>query len=274
METISRTWELMQESFALISQDKKLILFPIFSSLALILMDSSFFVGFARINQWTSPTDRYAYMLFFYCANCFVVIFFNSALMACAALRLAGVESTLGDGFHAAGSRLGRIVLWAIIAGTVGFALQMLRRAGLIQRLVVGILGIAWSLATYFIIPVIILEDLDIIDSFKRSSDLFRRRWGDEVVSNFSFTLVAIVVIIPAVVLCFFAYVLSPSAASAALFILALAYLVVMLNVVAAAQGVFTVALYHYASDRQIVSGFSSDLLQDAFSGTGRRPRG
>jgi hypothetical protein len=275
METLSRTWELMKESFAVISEDKTLVLFPILSSLVLIVMDVYFLREFVRIRRWTSSADAYAFMFLFYCANCFVVIFFNSALMACASLRLSGGEASLADGFRAACSRMGRIFLWSVIAGTVGFTLSMFRRSGLLQRVVAWILGVTWAMATYFIIPVIILEDLDIVSSFKRSSALFRQQWGEEVVSNFSFGVLSFALIVPALVLCFGAFVLlGASRASLGLGLLSVAYVLTTYHVVAAAQGVFTVALYYYAGGGQMPAGFAPELLQSAFSGTTVSPRG
>ena len=274
METLARTWELMTESFAVLSRDKKLILFPVLSTLALIAMDFPFVLGVAGIVQYTSSSDRYAIMFLFYWANCVVIIFFNSALMACASISLTGGSPTLADGFRAAGSRFGRIVLWSIIAGTVGFVLGTFRRrGGLLERLVFYILGVAWWMATYFIIPVIILEDLDVFGSFKRSSELFRQQWGEEVVSNFSFRVLSfLLVFLPAIVLLVLAARVFGGTGALVGGVVSLAYLAVMFHVVAAAQGIFTVALYHFASDGQIGPGFAPELLQSAFSGTALVP--
>src|SRR5207302_875354 len=97
----------------------------------------------------------------------FVIILFHSALMACANIRLSGGDPALGDGFRFAWENVERILLWSLIAATVGILLRMLEQSRVLRWVVGRVLELGWSLATFFIIPVIIFEDLDVLGSYR-----------------------------------------------------------------------------------------------------------
>ena len=103
-------------------------------------------------------------MFLFYLANYFVIVFFNVALVSAASSRLAGGHATINDGLEAAWQRKGRILQWAFLSATVGtFADDRERAAWLgriVRRIVIGLVGMAWTLASYFVVPVLVAEDL------------------------------------------------------------------------------------------------------------------
>jgi hypothetical protein len=152
-----------------------------------------------------------------------------------------------------------RILLWSLIAATVGILLRMLEQSRVLRWVVGRALELGWSLATFFIIPVIIFEDLDVLGSFKRSADLFRRRWGEEVTSNFSFSVLFGLLAIPGVML------ICVSRSSSVVGVVAAALYLALLYIVSTAlQGIFVVALYRCTTD--VSEGFNPRLIQGAFS--------
>ena len=99
-----------------------------------------------------------------------------------------GGNWTFRDGMELAWARKGTILQWAFVAATVGMILRTLEeRMGLIGRLVMRIIGIAWTLACYFVVPALAFEDLTPIAAIKRSSKLFRDTWGEKVIGGLSF---------------------------------------------------------------------------------------
>ena len=81
----------------------------------------------------------------------FVAIFFNTALVGAAMIRMDGGNPTLRDGLAIARSRVGRIFGYAVIAATVGLLLQALeQRVGWVGRFVIKLIGVTWTLATFF----------------------------------------------------------------------------------------------------------------------------
>lgn len=266
--TLGRTWELTKQSFAVLRADKEILFFPVLSAIAAIGVSVSFIVPIVMSGALPAKGEEpglgfYLILFAFYYVNYFVIIFFNSALVACANIRLGGGDPTVGDGLRTAMQRIGRIAVWALLASTVGLILRVLEeRAEKLGQLVVALIGLAWTLITYFMIPVIIFEDRSIVDSVKRSTELFRRNWGEQVVSGFSFGLLFFLLAIPGFLLGFAGFAVHPLAGV----VLAVVYFLVLAAVAAAVKGIFVVALYRYATNGEIPAGFSSALVEGAFT--------
>ena len=119
-------------------------------------------------------------MFFIYFFLFFIVIFFNTAIIACANIRLNGGDPTVSDGLRIASQNIGRILIWALISATIGMILQAIRqRGGWVGKLIAGVFGIAWTYVTFFIIPVLIYEKKGIASSIRRSASLFKQTWGE-----------------------------------------------------------------------------------------------
>src|SRR5438105_2944602 len=252
--TLARTWDLMQESIAILLADKEIRVFPLLSVLMRVVVHGPTLLPLmSHIREPPTPQEMYPMLFLLYSGSYFVIIFCNSALMACANIRLSGGDPTLGDGFRFAWENVERILLWSLIAATVGILLRMLEQSRVLRWTVGRVLEVGWSLATFFIIPVIIFEDLDVLGSFKRSADLFRRRWGEGVTSNFSFTVLFGLLAIPGVML------------SSVIGVVAAALYLALLYIVSTAlQGIFVVALYRCTTDGS--KGFNPRLIHGAFS--------
>ena len=118
-------------------------------------------------------------LFLFYFANYFVIVFFNSALVACAIGRLRGNSPTIGDGLRVAVARIPQIVAWALLSGTIGLVLKLIEssseKAG---QFVSGLLGMAWTIVTYFVVPVLVMEKATPWDAVKRSTSLIEKDLG------------------------------------------------------------------------------------------------
>lgn len=106
--------------------------------------------------------------------------------MGAALIRSAGGDPTVSDGLAIASKRMGAIVGYAAMAATVGMLLQAVsQRSGFLGRIVMGLVGLAWTLATYLAVPILVTKDVGPLDAVKESAALFRRTWGEQVVGNF-----------------------------------------------------------------------------------------
>lgn len=216
----------------------------------------------------TADPAMWAWLFLFYVVNYFIVVFFNVALVATAGDRLAGGRSTVNDGLRLAWQRKGKILQWAILAATVGIVLRTLeRRMGKLMRAVAGIIGIAWTLACYFVVPVLAVENLGPFEALTRSAEIFRQTWGEELTGGFSFGLIFMLLGLPAIVLVLFSMNLGQAAMLGAL-ALAVIYWLLLSVVSSAVHGIFVAALYHYARTKQAAGGFSLDDLSTVW-----RPR-
>jgi len=152
------------ESFAVLRKDKKLVLFPILSGLSPLAVAAMYFLplfNMGVLEQYkayrTVDTTVYAWLFLWYSTNYFVVIFFNCALAACAQIRFSGGEPTLGAGMARAAWKIPNILMWAVVASTVGMILQAIEeRSSWLGKIVSVLLCIAWAMATYLIFPVLI----------------------------------------------------------------------------------------------------------------------
>jgi hypothetical protein len=174
---------------------------------------------------------------------------------------------TFRDGLELAWERKGTILQWALVAATVGVILRTLEeRLGLIGRIIMKIIGIAWALACYFVVPVLAFEGLSPIQAVKRSSKLFRDTWGEKVIGGFSLSLVSTVLMLPAIGMVIVAMFLG--GINGLLFGLALMFLYFLLLSVmmSAVGGIFNAALYRYACFKQVPPAFSQDLIASAWA--------
>lgn len=268
-DRLSRTWEMTKESFAVLAADKRLLIFPVLSGAAAILVAIAFAIPVFKSGTLNNPKmsgGDYVIGFLFYFASYFVVLFFNCALVAAANICLAGGHATVSDGLSAAWARLPRIFMWALVAATVGFAIRLIEeRVEKLGKIIAWVLGTAWTLMTYFIIPVLMFENESVVDSVKRSTSVLKKTWGEEIMSGFSFGLIWLIALVPMAAVVYVCWMVNPIFAVAVGILLMLAVSVIS----AAVKSIFTVVLYRYASQGQVSQGFSPDLVQGAFISRG-----
>ena len=268
MNRIHRTWELAKVSWSVLQADKELLLLPIMSAICSILVSASFFIPLVVLPQFLADEPSvvlYVFLFLFYVVNYFVVIFVNPALISAATTRLQGGQPTLRDGLAFAWENVGSIRQWAAVAATVGLILRTIEeRVGWLGKVVISILGAAWSIATYFVIPVMVYEKLGPIDAIKSSAAMFKKTWGERAMSSISFGLLYFVLALPAVLV-----VIVAASLGTALFVMALVlaaiYLLTLAVISAALNGIFVAALYQYAHTGQAAGPFTPDVMTSAW---------
>jgi len=207
-------------------------------------------------------------MFLFYVVLYSVIFFFNSALVGAALIRLDGGDPTVSDGLAIASKRMGTILGYAVMSATVGMILRMISdRGGIFAKLAAGLAGMAWTLATYFAVPILVTKDVGPIDAVKESAALFKRTWGEQVTGNFGLTW--------AMMFAFFGW----TAASVGMFVvggmvgpvLVIPALLVSLSgyillalLGSALGGIYTAALYRYAMTGD-TGTFDAQILGNAF---------
>jgi hypothetical protein len=114
----------------------------------------------------------------------FVVTYFNVAFYALAAATIDGRPMTTVQAFERARSRVWAVASWAFVATVVGVLLRSLEQlpgGGFAGRLVEWVGDIAWALASFFVIPILALEDVGVGTALRRSASTIRRTWGESV---------------------------------------------------------------------------------------------
>jgi hypothetical protein len=279
MSKTATTWELMKSSWHVLMRDKVLLLFPAISAVACILVLVTFIVpaiallpaGLRGTLRGNAQVWEYALLFCYYVCNFFVVFYFNAALVAFVAERLRGGEPTLGGSLREAAECLPQIAAWAIVSSTVGIVLKMLEsRAGFLGRFVIMIVGVAWALVTYFVVPLIVIERKGAIEAIGESKDLLGKTWGKQIVSGLGYGLIGFLLTVPAIVIvlvALFGAIASGFQHVGSLGLLAVAavlYLLALGIVMSALRAIFGTVLYLYAKTGKAPEGFAAEDLQGA----------
>lgn len=303
----ARGWELMKQSWRVLWLDKELMLFPVFSSVACLLVMASFalpIVVSPSAREWVlsyagsvnaqdgadggavaarDPEAREfstehlvagAIAFVFYLTTTFVIVYFNTALACCAIIRFSGGNPTLGDGLRAATERLPQILGWALLSATVGTILKRIEeRVPAVGKLVLGLVGMAWAVVTFLVVPILAAEKIGPFAAVKRSASLLRKTWGEALVGQVSLGAVQLLFFLPVIAGGIGAVALSVNMESilpiAIGGCLLLVYVVLLAIVFSTLQQILLAAVYQYAAAGTVPAGFSPELIESAFKRKG-----
>ncbi|HSN19162.1 MAG TPA: DUF6159 family protein [Usitatibacter sp.] len=277
-DRLSRSWTLVVASASVLRQDKELLLFPLISFAALVVVLATFAFPAWRLGVFAALSGEghataggYLLAFLFYFVQYFVIVFFNAGLVGAAMMRLEGGNPTFKDGMRIARSRIWVIAGYAAIAATVGTILRAIQeRVGFIGRIVVGLIGVAWSVATFLVVPVIVARrDMGPVEAVKQSAYLLRSTWGENLAGQVGIGAAFFLVYIAVGFCGFFLFVVAGMGHDFRLF--AFATVLTLLGLAAAAlvhsalSGIYEAALYRYATKGDAVLGFDADALELAF---------
>ncbi len=283
MSRFQNSIALAKSSWQVLRDDKQLTMLPLLSLLTTVVV--------ALVVVWPislivrdgsggySGSKPLVWVLGFIGAVAFtyIVVFFNAALVYAANSRFQGEAVSVNEAIHAAAARSHVLLPWALTSATVSVVLRAVeQRGGIFGRIVGSLAGVAWSVVTFLVLPVLVFEGLGPIAAVKRSGELFKRTWGENLMTNVGIGLVGMVAVLAgAIPLALLLAVGGPLAVlGIGLFAL---WVVAVLLVTNTLTGIFQVALYRFATGTP-VPGFETSELQGSFrartDGRGRGPFG
>jgi hypothetical protein len=278
-ERLSRSWELTRASLAVLSADKELLVYPLLSGLASVLVLATFAIPalLAGIGDRLASGEDGARVLgtivafAFYVTQYFVILFCNTALVGAAMIRLRGGDPSVGDGFKIAFARLGTILGYAVVSATVGMLLRALaQRGGALGRIASSMFGLAWGLATFLVVPVLVVEDVGPIEAVKRSAAYLKRTWGEQLAGNLGmgavFGLIGLAIGLAGVAGLVASVALGSGPLAAVVAVSMVAAFVALSLVSSALAGIYAAAVYRYAADGNAGGFFPERLVKDAFA--------
>lgn len=284
MNAFSRSWKITKLSFGVINKDRELLGFAllafIFSSIFAVAMILPTIVPSLMDGRFsTESMEFYQYAIIFitYFGLAFISTFFNVCVVYTTKVRFEGGNATFGESIKFAFSRLGIIAKWSLLSATVGLLLRILQnfaaRLGkvgqVIANVLISLLGMAWSIISIFVVPVLVYEGLEPIPALKKSVEVIKKTWGESLIRAFGLGLMQ-----------FFAILLVLIASAGLTFLLATNFditglligisvgvLLLLLTglIFSVATTVFNTALYVYASNNTIASGFGEEDVKSAF---------
>jgi hypothetical protein len=279
MGRIGRGWQLSKESWAIVRSDRTLLVFPVFAGIGALITVAVFGGAGAGLYSTSAPLAIAIAVVGLYLVIA-VSIFCGVALTSCAARSLEGVDTKASEGWAAARARLGPIFGWAglqLVVGALITAVQALLRQGagqLVSSIVGGLANFAWTVATFFVIPVIALEGMGPKAALGRSISVIRERWGEGVTGTFAIGgVVFLVAFLPGAALVALGIAVA-DAFGAVLILVGIAIFLIGAVVQNALMAVFKVALYRFATEDRVVGRFERPQLESAFQPRGHRVRG
>ena len=264
---IARGFRLARVSLEVLAADRRLLVLPLMAALgalaalvATATLARQVHVG-PDVVQIVAPVWLAAYLV------SFTTIFFNVALVHVICRRWQGEPAGVKDGLAAAASRVGAIAGWSVLTTTVGLLLQLLERLTLgVSQLVVGLFAdVAWSVASFFVVPALVVERQGPVRALRRSAQIVRSRWAEGLGGVTPIALATLMVLLPVFGLLSMGFVLYVTGLTA-LGLLAMAgagaaAVVVWIASVALTQ-VFTLAVFQHATGGPCFDGFPAADLE------------
>jgi len=286
MGTFARSWSLTKASWQVLREDKELAVLPAISSVASLILATPFFAiaaltastnssGAGTASTSTSSSTSLGIPGFIalfaaYLVVAYIKIFFQSALILAVNERMSGGNPTLKSALRGARANAGRILPWAIISATVSIVLAAIQeRAGFIGKIVIGLVGLAWTLVTLLVLPILVIEGVGVKEALTRSAAAFKRTWGENVVGNGGIGLISGLAMLTGVLLCLGIIMIGVSTELWPLGVIGGILMVIWIILVSvfstALSGVFRTALYRYAMFGESSLVYSQDMIENAF---------
>lgn len=184
--------------------------------------------------------------------------FFNAAVVHCAARYFEGEAPSVRDGLAAAWDARRAITVWAVTAATLGTLFYVIdEKFGAFGSLARLVFDLAWALLTFFVVPVIVIEDTaDLRTILRESGSAFRETWGESVTASLGISFALLPVALLGVMCLCVAYFTASGATAWLLGGVGFVVLVASLVTAQVLGMVARTALYRYATARTRVGPF------------------
>lgn len=279
-QSLQTSWEFSQISYRLIWHHKRLLIFPLLSAIAELLILITFIVPLfvtseVEIGEAVGETVFYIVLFLFYFVTNAIVLIFNTGLIACVIKILHGYNPSVGYGLSFAFKRLPQIVSWSVLSAVVSVILNILEKNENISAIVTSIIGVTWNAITYFVVPVIVMNAVGPIGAIKRSGEALRSTWGEALVGNFSLKVIGFLLFLPVIILLVIGLYIAIKADSvvgvAIVISLGIIAFIIDYLLTETANSVFKCYLYTYATDQEVLDESDSARFAEAFSPKQRR---
>ncbi len=284
MNAFSRSWMITKITFAVINKDRELLWFAflsfLFSTLFAVAMIFPSIIPAIMDNGLTKDSIQvFEYVIIFltYFGLAFIATFFNVCVVYTTKIRFEGGNATFMESIKFAFSRLPLILKWSLLSASVGLLLRILQQLAsnlgkigqIVANILIGILGLAWSIVTIFVVPVLVYEGLGPIDALKKSTQVIKKTWGESLIKALGlgfiqFLTFLLVILFAGIV----TYQLAISFGVNGLLVgISVGALLLLLTgiIFSVASTIFNTALYVYATNNQVASGFSEEIVKGAF---------
>jgi hypothetical protein len=222
--------------------------------------------------QYTLSYVAWAYLAVVYLASMFWATFFNVAFYHEIMAAFRGDSVSLGRGLSFAATRWRAILGWSLLAGVVGLLIRALeQRLDFVGRWMVSLIGVAWSVASVFAIPVLVEETPteNPITVLRRSAQVLRQTWGESLIGYVGASLGEGVLIFGVLLVSLpFGVYAALNGHPEVLFVGMMGWIlftVCVSYIVGVAKQLFRGALYLYATKGEMVEPYTQEMFDGAW---------
>jgi hypothetical protein len=300
-------WALFLASFGVIRRNKTLLLFPVATAGLTMIMAGLFVTpialqstghSYAEAAHWKEVGSRLftvepatgldaargrketvkakpqaiAYFVIFYFLSMFLATFFNVAFVHGVFNALNDKPVSVSEGLQFALTKLKPILMWTMFAGVVGLIIKALEeKFGFFGAWIVRLIGLAWSVASVFVIPVLVMEEHpdNPIDVVRQSAGVIKKTWGEALAGYAGLQIGGMIVVAATVVIVplsmYVGLGLNQFGAMLAGFAGWFAFVCAFSYLLSVAGQVYLCMLYRYAAAGVVPAGLTSDMLTSAW---------
>lgn len=283
MGKAQRSWSTYKASLRIVRSDVRLLILPLVSIVSLLTTTAVFLFAVWKVHPFVNSNDNQAFLqpqqaedsgrMSFTLASGALAFFglwvvtavgmyFNAALIWAANERIEGRRTSVGTALRSVSRYAGPIGLWAFFSGTISFAIrQATSKVGILGRVVVSLVGVAWSLATFFVLPILIVEGVSVNEAFTKSKALIRKTWGEQLIGGFAGSMV----FMPAfflVAMCSGGLMFLNIWVGIVFFAVAL---LTLISIDQAVSVVYSLVLYRFTQTGMAPAGFDQSAIEGAF---------
>ena len=262
---ISNTIHLMKSCVNVLKKDKELVFFPIMAAIfVIVLLGIIYSTGGITFSD--NPEEQGSIIplaILIFGAN-FIIVFFNSALISAALERLRGGDPNISSGLSHAFKHVHHIFLWSIIVTIMALIFAAIRSSGrnrgmmgqIMTELFASFIQAGWAMMTFFVVPIIVSENLGPISAIKRSSGLFKQTWGNQVAANFGFGIFQILALLASGAIGWIFGLASPTFGM----IVGVLCASISVSIIYTLEGIYKAALYEFAMGEKPLEFEQQDL--------------
>lgn len=302
---LHNSWHLFTQSLTVMRDHKKLMLFPAITA-ALTLLIILFFIvpvalqptgyKYTEIQHWKAvgqtildvesmeapqnqdrrPSPKltnngYIFIAIIYFAAMFLATFFSVAFYHEILRSLNGQDVSIIRGMRFAGTKLPSILIWSLFAGLIGYIIRTLEeKVGILGKLILGLIGIAWSVASVFVIPFIITDtSVNPFHLLRESAGTLKKTWGESLIGYLGIQFGGLIIALSSLLLLGGALIIAIQVNSISIFIIACALWLIgilafsyLINI---ANHIYRCALFIFASNGNIPAPFDQAAMQSAW---------
>ena len=257
---VSNTFKMMKSCLDVLKKDRELILFPVFAAISVAIFVLIISAGGYLDNLDTEQGGSLAPLILLIFGANFLIVFFNSALVSAALERLRGGDPNVKSGLSHAIKHIHHIFFWSIIVTIVAILIAIIRgdrrENSIFREIFASIIQAGWAMMTFFVVPIIVSENIGPINAIKRSTSLFKQTWGDQVVANFGFGIFQLFGVLLGVVVGWFFGLFSPVLGA----FLGGSIAVMSVAIIYTLEGIYKAALYEFALGEKPLEFQQEDL--------------